>query len=181
MHGIIHSELKKYVTTKLGTAAWSALVKEAGLEGKVYLPHQAYPDADAVALVTTASRVTGLPAEAILEDFGEFIAPDLLALYKPHVNPAWKTLDMLENTERTIHRVVRANSAGATPPVLKAKRLAPDKLLIAYSSPRKMCGVAKGIVKGVGKHYGEAVTLAEATCMNRGDSACEIEVTVMRP
>ena len=180
MHGIIHSELKKYVTTKLGAEAWNKLVAEAGLGGKVYLPNQAYPDADALALVTTASKITGLPAGAILEDFGEFIAPDLMTMYASHVNPSWKTLEMLENTEQTIHRVVRARDKTAKPPELSVKRTGPNAVMIHYGSARKMCGVAKGIAKGLAKHYKQEITVSDKKCMLKGDPACEIEVAVTR-
>jgi hypothetical protein len=75
MHGTIFVELKKYVEAKLGTEAWPGLLKAVGFDGRRYEALDEYPDADAVKLVTTASTVTGLEAGAILEDFGDFIAP----------------------------------------------------------------------------------------------------------
>ncbi len=178
MHGIIHSELKKYVVSKLGPEAWNALVEDAGLSGTVHDPGKAYPDDHALALVEAAVRATGLEAGAILEDFGEFLGPHLLAAYSRHVSPDWRTLDMLESTESTIHRVVRANNPTATPPELDVKRVSRTRVTIRYSSPRKMCAVARGIIKGAAKHYGETVEIREPRCMLNGDGACEIEVTL---
>lgn len=63
MHGIIHAELKKYVDAKHGSEAWRAILQEAGLANDIYLPLNTYPDADAVAIVTAASKLTGVPAE----------------------------------------------------------------------------------------------------------------------
>ncbi len=83
MHGIIFSELQKYAEKKLGAGAWKKLVAEAGLGTKTYLVTSSYPDTEAVALITTASRLTNLPVPAILEDFGAFIVPSLLSIYKP--------------------------------------------------------------------------------------------------
>ncbi len=51
MHGIIFSELRKYAEAKHGSGTWSALLKQANLGNKVYLPLQEYPDAEVVALV----------------------------------------------------------------------------------------------------------------------------------
>jgi hypothetical protein len=62
MHGIIFSELKNYVDDRLGGAAWGALLEKAGTRGRVFMPMQEYPDADAVKLVSTASAITGQPA-----------------------------------------------------------------------------------------------------------------------
>ena len=176
MHGIILSELRKYVEARHGAETWPALLRAAGLEGNVYLPIRSYPDAEVVALVSAASAATGAPADVILEDFGSFIAPDLVAMYRSLVRPEWRTLELLENTEETIHRVVRLKDATATPPELRCERAAPDRVVIRYGSPRRMCAVAKGIVRGVAAHYGERVEIEERRCMHRGDEECEIEV-----
>lgn len=178
MHGIIFTELRKYVDEKLGGDAWSELLNSAGLSGRMYLPIQEYPDSEAVALVTTASRITGLDAGTILERFGEFIAPSLLGMYRTLVKPEWKTLDLVENTEGTIHTVVRARNPGAKPPELKAVRLSPTELKLTYGSQRKLCHVAKGIVKGMAAHFGEQVSLVETQCMHKGANTCEMVIAV---
>jgi hypothetical protein len=179
MHGIIFSELRKYVDTTLGSGAWTATLADAGLANKLYLPIQEYPDSDVVALVSSASRTTGLAVPAILEDFGLFIAPALLGLYRTLVKPEWKTLDLLENTEQTIHSVVRARNPGAKPAELRAIRVAPDYVDLTYTSRRKLCPVAKGIVKGIAKHYGEKVTITEVECMHSGAAACRMDVRIV--
>jgi hypothetical protein len=176
MHGIIFTELKKFVDTKLGGDAWTGLLQEAGLRMKVYMPIHAYPDQDAVALVSTAAKMTGQPVDAVLQDFGEFIAPDLLRMYGALLKKEWKTLDILEHTEETIHRVVRAKNPGAEPLQLQSTRLSATTLVIAYTSNRRMCGVAKGIVPGIAAELGEKVVVSESTCMLRGGTKCEISV-----
>jgi predicted hydrocarbon binding protein len=176
MHGLIFAELQKYVGKTLGETAWESLLAKAGLAGKLYMPVSTYPDAEAGALVSAASSITGLTADAILQDFGEFIAPDLLRMYGSLLNKEWRTLDILEHTEETIHRVVRVQNAGADPPKLVAKRSSESEVVITYTSGRKMCGVAKGIVRGIAKERGESVVISETTCMLRGGSRCELVV-----
>ena len=175
MHGIIFSELKKYVDDRLGGAAWGALLEKAGLSGRIYMPVQEYPDADAVKLVTTASAITGRPAPAVLEDFGEFIAPDLLKMYASLIRKEWRTLDVIEHTEETIHRVVRHRNPGAKPPELRCLRIGPDEVIVVYSSPRKMCA-AKGIARGMARHFKETVKTSESSCMLAGAKECRISV-----
>jgi hypothetical protein len=97
-------------------------------------------------------------------------------LYRSLVDPSWKTLDFLERTEETIHRVVRLKNAGAEPPELKVSRTAPNEVLITYASARRMCGVAKGIARGVARHYNETITITESACMLRGHPKCLISV-----
>ena len=179
MHGIIFGELKKFVDTNHGPETWPKLLTAAGLGPRFYATVKDYPDSEAVAIVGAASAATGTPAATILEAFGEFIVPDLLALYGSLIQKNWKTLDVLENTEQTIHRVVRMRNAGANPPELRATRVSPKEVQIVYTSARKMCPVAVGISKGVAKHYRERIEVSQSECQHRGDSGCRIHVKLV--
>ncbi len=176
MHGLIFVELKKYVEARLGAASWPTLLVKAGLGSRLYMPIQAYPDQEALALVSTASTLTGQPADAILQDFGEFIVPDLMRMYGSLLRKQWNTLDILEHTEETIHRVVRSQNPGADPPRLRCARVGPEEVVITYASSRRMCGVAKGITRGIAKRLAETVVISESVCMLRGGPTCEISV-----
>lgn len=157
MHGIVFTELQKYVSTNFGPATWFALPKEAGLESKVFLPTRPYPDEDIIAIVKAACQATGKTADQILEDFGYFIAPDLLKIFAASINPKWKTLDFLKNVESVIHKAVRINNPGATPPDLNVKRVSAVEII--YTSPRKMASLGLGIIKALAKHYNEENTI----------------------
>lgn len=176
MQAIIFAELKKYAEARLGADTWRPLLREAGVTRHVYPPGPDYPDAEAGAIVTAASKKTGLEPDAILQDFGEFIASDLVRLYRHLIEPSWRSLDLLEHTEETIHKAVRRDNPGAQPPPLKCVRKSPDEAIVYYASARRMCGVAKGIIRGLGRHYGERLSLAEPICMLRGASECQIVV-----
>lgn len=176
MHGIIFAELEKYVQSKLGKGAWEKLLTASGLGFKMYLPLREYPDTEAVALVVAASKITGIEIPVILEDFGHFIAPDLLGMYRSVLKPEWKTLEVLEHTEEMIHKVVRIDKPGAKPPELRVKRLGPHEVHLTYNSARKMCPLAKGIIRGLGTHFAEKIAFDETACMHRGDPACEMSV-----
>jgi hypothetical protein len=114
--------------------------------------------------------------EAILEDFGEFMAPDLMAMYRRLIRPEWRTLDVLVNTEQAIHQVVRPRNPLAWPPPLRCARPTPEEAVIAYTSPRRLCALARGIIRGIARHYRERVEIAEATCMHRGAAPCVLSV-----
>jgi hypothetical protein len=63
------------------------------------------------ALISAAARMSGQPDTVVLEDFGVFLALPLMNMYKHLIPGDWKTLDVIEKTEETIHHVVR----GANP------------------------------------------------------------------
>jgi predicted hydrocarbon binding protein len=177
MHGIIHAELRSFVVSKLGEHGWQRMLHDAGLDGRVYLVTQAYPDEELVGLVTAGSRLTGQSIPFILEAFGAYIVPGLAKTYGAYIDPKWRMMDLLEHTETTIHRVVRRRNPDATPPELNISRTGPNEVVIHYASARKLCPVAKGIVRGLSEFYKEPVAIDEATCMHTGASACEIRVT----
>ncbi len=179
MHVLIFGQLKIYVNTMLGDGAWDKLLGAADMTGRVYAPIKEYPDADVVQLVMTASKLTGAPAAAILEDFGAFLVPDLAAMYKPLIRPEWTALDFIEQTENTIHKAVRANNPGAAPPELKTTRVSPTELRLTYTSARKLCAVARGMIRGVATHYGETLRVNEVQCMHSGAASCEIDIVAV--
>jgi tRNA A-37 threonylcarbamoyl transferase component Bud32 len=176
MHGLIFLQLQKFAQRQAGVQGWETLLREAGLPLKSYSAVQVYPDEEALALVAAADRVLNRPAAAVWEAFGEFVAPELLRLYGRLIPPAWKTLDLIENTERLIHAAVRVGNPDARPPVLECLRTAPDEVQIMYSSERQLCGLARGIVRGLARHYGEPITVSDGACMLRGDPFCVLQV-----
>lgn len=180
MHGTIFAELKKYVDTKFGADTWKKLLDDAGLGPKIYLPVQAYPDDDVAKIVGAASQATGLTPGAILQEFGQFIAPDLVAMYRNLMKPEWTTLEVIENAESTAHRIVRRDYVAAAPPYLHAVRTAPEQVTVTYNSARKLCDVAKGIVRGLAGHYRETVSIHETRCMHRGAAECVLVVDRLR-
>jgi hypothetical protein len=97
-------------------------------------------------------------------------------MYGSLLDRSWDVFDVLEHTEQTVHRVVRRQNPGASPPRLSCERRGPKELVIRYDSRRRMCAIAKGIVRGLGRHFRVRLELAESACMQRGDDACLITV-----
>jgi predicted hydrocarbon binding protein len=176
MYGLILSQLKKYVEGSFGGRTWSDALDNAGITTKAYVNIREYPDEDAAAVVAATAKQLGKSTTELLEEFGEYAAPRLMDLYQPMIEPEWKTLDLIEHTEETIHQLVRRRNPGAKPPALKCTRASADEVVITYNSPRRMCGVAKGLAKGVARIYEEPVQVTEKSCMHKGDSTCIISV-----
>ena len=179
MHGIIHLELQNFVVQHHGEAAWRALTDAAGLSGEIYTPLRSYPDEQLVALVQAALQLTGADPATLLESFGEYLVPRYLALYGKLLKPEWRTLEVLEHAENTIHRVVRMREPGALPPRLQATRVNAKAVRMTYDSPRKLCAVARGIARGIAKHFDEQLAVDDERCMHRGDRECVMVFSVV--
>ncbi|MGY2134498.1 heme NO-binding domain-containing protein [Hymenobacter sp. HD11105] len=156
MHGHIFMLLKRYVQTQYDHSTWLKLMKNAGLETLEFDHKTVYPDQHIYDLVGQAAEMTGIPAGELHEKFGEYLVPDLMFMYQKHIRPEWKTLDMIENTEMTMHKQVRSEHVENRPPVLQVRRLNENELIIDYISKRRMSGLAVGIVRGLAAYFDEA-------------------------
>jgi predicted hydrocarbon binding protein len=172
------NQFQRFVIGRFGRDTWPVLVAraEVGLPDALLPVDHTYPDESLMAMVPVASEMTGIAVPELLEQFGTAIAPALLRVYAPLISPAWRTLDVIEHTERAIHRVVRQRRADAAPPELKVERTADDAISIDYRSHRRLCAVAVGIVRGLAAKFDERIQIEHRECMHRGDERCLIAV-----
>ncbi|MDG2208002.1 MAG: protein kinase [Pirellulales bacterium] len=177
MHGIIFFLLQRYADHAFGADGWAHLFEEANLPFKTYSPAESHQEADLLQLVNAAAKIADRPVNEIVESFGEYIAPELLALHPKHVDKKWRTLELLVNTETVLHNVVRHTNPEADPPVLRAQYVDKNEVQLIYASPRKLCSLVKGIVRGVSQHFGETIHANEDACMHRGDPFCSFRFT----
>lgn len=174
MHGTVFFHFHRYVEKGWGENAWPQLFAKAGIIEKSYSPVGVHPDEDILALVNAASEIAGMTSGEILASFGEYLAPELIALYPSLVDSDWRTLDLIANAERVIHNAVRAQNPDASPPVLRAQKINPHEVHLVYASPRMMCFLLKGIAKGVANYFGEEIKVIEESCMHEGSPFCSI-------
>jgi predicted hydrocarbon binding protein len=180
MYGVIFDFLRNYVIDRHGgLETWRALLKASGQSPhKIYFQTGEYPDEEIVALAKSASEALSLPLADVLEDFGTFVGPSLLSFYHMYMgDPEWKTFDVIENASGRIHDVIHKHNPNRKPPLLKAKRLSDNRMIVTYRSERKMCPVVRGIIRGMGDHFGESFVINEKACMYHGAPECVFHVT----
>jgi hypothetical protein len=177
MYGVIFDFLRSYVIERHGGRdTWDALLKEAGIGYKVSFPVAQYPDEEIVNLATTASRMLGKPLTTVLEDFGSFVGPSLVTYYEMFVRPEWRTYEVLENASYKIHDAIHRHNPKRNPPELRAMRQGEHGMLVTYQSERRLCFVAKGIIRGLAQKFGENIDIRETRCMHHGAERCHFEL-----
>jgi hypothetical protein len=177
MHGSMFIFLKRFVENKYDHSTWLTLLENAGIGNASYEMHQMYPTQEIFDIVGAAAVATGISAAELMESFGEFLVPDLLLVYKKYIDPAWKTYDMLLNTEGTMHKAVRTEDTRTSPPVLLVTKVGDKKLMIDYYSRRKMGAVAIGIIKGIAKYYNEQDKVTVTSLTAPHEERVQIAVT----
>jgi predicted hydrocarbon binding protein len=178
MHGLIVNQLRLFVLEQSGRTGWEELVEEAAVGGEIVAArlNDVYDDRQVVALIVKLSEKLGRTMSDTLRQFGEFLAPALLRVYQPLLASGWTALDVIEHTEDHIHTAVRLRDENAGPPYLRAKRVAPDEVVVTYTSARRLCALGEGIILGLGAAFGESLAVEQPRCMHRGDPDCRIVV-----
>jgi len=175
MYGFMYVELERYIVTHIGPEAWQDTCRMATGARPTFSPTQSYDDADFLALVRSASRVSSVELPGLLEDFGAFLIPTLIAAHASDVAPATNALDVLANAEQHV-RTTRLIDAEVSPPPVRAERVSDREVRIRYASSRRMCCLARGLARGVLRHYGEIGSVKETACMHQGAPECIIMV-----
>ena len=177
LHGMVHAEFRHHAVGRVGLDRWNVLVTEAGLASQAPRLSQRYPDADLVAAVGLLAKSTDSDVDAVLFEFGLALFPVLVATYGDLIPPGWDALDLVEHTETVIHRAVRLQDSQASPPRLTSVRVSGDQVRVLYSSERRLCSLAKGLLTGAAHHFEQDVAVGEEHCVRRGDAFCEFVLT----
>lgn len=180
MHGMMLSLFADHVARVYGEDIWNMVRSQAGFALKFYFPNETYPDDEFEKLANAASGVLRSERERILEGFGDDTVSLSMAMFSSYFDPQWKTLDVLENFNSVFRKISRDHPDMKHPEFL-VSREKDDALALTYNSPRKLCALVRGGIKGLARHYGEHIILTETSCMLQGAQNCQIQVTALSP
>lgn len=177
MKGIVFNVLEAVVTEEFGADTWDSLVESAGVDGS-YTALGNYDDAQLFALVGAACKALNKSPDEIVRWFGRKAMPIFYQRYPSLFTQHKATLPFLLTLNDVIHPAVRKFYPGADVPDFDFTTISEKEIHIGYKSKRKMCSFAEGLIDGAGDHYKETVTIAQTSCMNRGDDKCLLVVKV---
>lgn len=175
MKGIVFNVLERVVSEEHGEDAWDALLEAAGLSG-AYTSVGSYDDAEMFALVDAACAALNTTPHDLLRWFGRRAMPIFAERYPEFFTPHRSGRTLVLALNDIIHPEVRKLYPGADVPTFTFEEDGPT-IAIGYRSARKMCGFAEGLLLGAGDRFGETTSLAQPSCMLRGDAECTIQVT----
>lgn len=158
MHGSIFVFLKRFVESGHNYSTWIKLLENTGVArlNTPYQMHEVYPIGELFTLMEAAANLEGISYHTYQEQFGEFLVPDLLLVFKRFVNPSWKTYDMLQHIGSHMHGGIRKEDERTSPPPLHVSKVSTNLIIIDYHSKRKMAGFAVGIIKGIARYFNES-------------------------
>lgn len=169
MIGTFFVLMRRLVVSDSGPEAWIHLLREARLDHCVFTAEQSYPDAYAARLLNTAAEAAGVSREELLEAFGRFAAPELLREHPELIQPGWTVLECIERTAQAAQVMLAGTD-------LTVAHLPDGELVVTLALPKHLCSLAKGVLLGLGDHYGELVHVTETGCSQHGEPGCTFAV-----
>jgi hypothetical protein len=155
MYGLINKAIHDLVVTKFGEAKWTEICRKAGITDASFVSMVKYPDDVSYKLVGAASEVLNLPAEQVLEAFGEYWTVYSAREGFGHLLDfaGSNLVDFLRNLDNR-HTRVALTFPELEPPSFKVTDVTDKSLRLHYYSKRPgLAPVAMGMVKGLGKRF----------------------------
>ena len=181
MKGIVFDILSEMVEERYGLAAWDALLEQTGCDGH-YVATASYPDSELFALVEAATEATGMAQRDLVAAFGRFMLDKFYQRYPEFFDAHQDTFTFLKSVDEVVHVEVRKLFPDAGVPEFAHEEIREGEengrtLTMFYRSPRKLCVLAEGLIRGSGDHFGEALELQHTECMHDGAERCRLVIT----
>lgn len=175
MKGVVFNILEEMVLDQYDMQTWNHILQELELEG-VYTAGQSYPDEQLFLLVETISEKTGIEMTTLVGAFGEFMFTRLAQKYPIFLESESTLKHFLMSIHDVIHLEVSKLYENPHLPHFAYEELSHEELLMRYTSPRKLCILAEGLIRGAAKYYDQDIELSHPVCMHKGSDHCDLIV-----
>lgn len=162
MYGMVNNAIQELVCSRFGEDAWERIMQRAGVDIDVFVSNEGYDDKITYDLVGAASVELGLPADAILEAFGEhWILHTGRIGYGQLLNAVGKDLPEFLRNLPAFHTRVKLMLPNLQPPRFEVSDQTPTSLVLHYYTHRPgLSAFVVGLAKGLGQMFHTPVTVS---------------------
>lgn len=170
MYGLVNKAIEDLVLTKFGDTAWQEIKDKAKVDEDLFISNSAYPDTITYDLVKSSSEVLGLPADAILEAFGEYwvlytAQQGYGSLFKAGGKSFQEFLINLPN----FHSRVMLMFPELIPPAFECSEIDPNTLRLHYRTERPgLAPMVIGLLRGLGEMYDTEIDIEQVEDKSQG-------------
>jgi len=177
MKGIVFIALNQMIEEKIGISTWEQLLDLTGIEG-IYTSFESYPDEEIMALVVKLSEIAEIPINDLVSSFGEYLFTILASKYPIFIESEHTFFGFLISIDSVIHKEVKKLYDSPNLPTIACKEIDKSTLLMRYQSPRKLCLLAEGLIRGAAQHYNVKYQLAHEQCMHKAADHCVFRISL---
>lgn len=177
MKGIVFNIFTDLVTDNFGLDVWDQLIDQTNPESDaIYTSAAVYPDEELVAYVTALSTITGAAAPDLIRTFGTYMMHKFKTIH-PEFLEGQTAKSFLESVHDVIHVEVKKLHPDTLLPTFEYEHPDDGGLVMIYSSPRKLCPLAEGLILGAAEVFGEKVEIDHTQCLHEGADSCRLELS----
>lgn len=182
MKGIVYTLFQDMVEEEFGLEVWEHLLEHSSLPSEgIYTSVKTYPDEEIVELITQLSAHSGTPAPDLIEHFGHYLLPKLMATLPAMISRYHDLWSFQGAIDDVIHMEVQKLNPDALTPEIKVIEHHGDQMDVSYKSPRKLCFLAIGLIKQAGIHFNTPVDVTHKQCMHDDHQHCVLSITLSEP
>lgn len=161
MYGLVNQAVAELITERFGAEAWRRVRARAGVQEESFVSMGAYPDAVTYQLVGAASEELGIPANQLLEAFGEYWTLYTGAKgYGDLLRRGGRTFREFMLNLHDLHTHVLVAFPNLRPPSFWCTDVGDERLRLHYESDRPgLAPMVIGLVRGLGIMYDTDVTV----------------------
>ena len=161
MYGMVNKAVEDMVCMHHGEAAWEEIKARAGVDVDAFMSNEPYPDDITYRLVGAASEKLGLPADQVLEAFGEhWVLHTAMEGYGGLMKSAGRSLPEFLANLPNFHARVALVFPKLQPPRFECADVTGQSLKLHYFTHRPgLSSFVVGLMRGLGKMFGTPVTV----------------------
>ncbi len=176
MKGMVFNIFSDLVTDSFGWETWDQLIEQTQPESEaIYTSGDVYPDEELVAYVTALSKITGASAPELIRAFGKYMMHKFKGIH-PEFLEGQTAKSFLSSVHDVIHVEVKKLHPDSLLPTFEFEDPADDKLVMIYTSQRKLCPLAEGLIDGVAEVFDQPIEISHPQCMHDGAESCRLEL-----
>jgi hypothetical protein len=161
VYGMINQAVRKLVVDNHGETTWNAICAEAQIGESDFSSLQTYPDEVTYKLVGAASKVLGVPAEAVLETFGEYWTDYAQQTsFAKLLRFAGRSMEEFVRSLDQMHAKIKFSLPDLQPPSFRVSEMDASGFRLHYFSQRPgLAPLVRGMLKGVARIYGLTIDM----------------------
>lgn len=176
MKGVIFNILEEMVEENYGMAVWNDILDAAHQHQGIFIAGQSYQDETLFQFVQIICDKLQLPSSTVVAIFGEYLFAKLVDRHKVLMEEQTDLDSFLKSIDSIIHVEVSKLYIDPNLPQIECLDISPQKMRMRYRSPRKLCPLAEGLIRGAAVHFAQEISIKHETCMHKGSDHCDLEI-----
>ena len=162
MYGMVNKAIEEMMLLHHDEATWERIKAQAGVDVDVFISNDGYPDELTYHLVDAAAETLAIPAEQVLQAFGEhWVLVTAEEGYGELMGAGGRTLEEFLRNLPGFHARVALIFPNLKPPTFKVANVTANSLDLHYYSRRAgLQSFVIGMVQGLAKRFATTVEVS---------------------